>query len=53
MENKKMNPILMIVIGIIVLNILGFVLKVLVQTASLAVLILAGYLLDLKFIKKP
>lgn len=52
MENKNLNPIVLILIVIVGLNILGFVLKALVQTASLAVLILIGYLLYQKFIKK-
>ena len=51
MENKKMNPIVVIII-IIALNVLGFLLELLVETALLAVVILVGYILYKKFIKK-
>lgn len=53
MDNKKMNPLLVIFLVILGLNILGFLFNVLVQTAIVAIVILGAYLLYEKFFKKP
>lgn len=51
-NNNKMHPVVVIIIVIIALNILGFLLELLFETAVLAAVILVLYLLYQKFIKK-
>lgn len=51
-SNNKMHPVVVIIIVIIALNILGFLLELLFETAVLAAVILGIYLLYQKFIKK-
>lgn len=51
-NNKKMNPLLLVILIIIALNILGFVLKLFFQFAGIAIIVLAVYLLWLKFSNK-
>lgn len=49
---EKMSPITIVIIVVLALNILGFLLELLVESAILALVVLAGYALYLKFIKK-
>lgn len=52
MNNKKMNPLLLVILIIVGLNVLGFVLKLFFQFAGIALIVLAAYLLWQKFSKK-
>lgn len=52
MNNKKMNPILMVLLIIIGLNLIGFFLKMIFQFAVLAAIVFAGYVLWQKLSKK-
>lgn len=47
-----MNPILIVLLVIIGLNLIGFFLKMIIQFAVLAAIVFAGYVLWQKFIKK-
>lgn len=44
-ENKKMHPLLVVLIIIVALNIFGFVMKLLFQTAILALFIFVVYVI--------
>lgn len=44
-NNKKMHPLLVVLIIIIALNIFGFLMRILVQTAILALFIFVGYVI--------
>ena len=50
--NDKISPVAVIFIIVIALNILGLLLELLVESAVLALIILAGYAIYMKFIKK-
>lgn len=48
-KNKKMNPLLLVILVVIGLNILGFLLKLVAQFAGIAILVLIVYFLWQKF----
>lgn len=52
MNNKKMNPFLMILLIIIGINLIGFLLRMVFQFAILAAIVIAVYLIWQKFTKK-
>lgn len=52
MNNKKMNPILLVLLIIIGLNLLGFLLKMVVQFALIAAVVFGVYLLWQNVVKK-
>lgn len=51
-NNKKMNPLLLVILIIVGLNILGVALRLFFQFAGIAIIVLAAYLLWQKFSKK-
>ena len=52
MNNKKMNPILMVLLFIIGLNVIGFIFRMVLQFALLAAVVFAVYVLYQRFFKK-
>lgn len=51
-NNQKINPLLLIIIIIISLNVLGFVLRMFFQFAGIALLVLIVYLIWQNVVKK-